>query len=160
VPFRIETPEQRAALDPRDKPYYQRIGPGLHIGYRKGKNGASWVVRWKEGRSYRTRTIKNVAPDDFNAGHCVRQISYREAVAVAMDEGTYYCSFCKKSSKEVGKLVAGPNVFICDECVRLSQHYIDNGVSYGRGKLELDQDNRPVLDGSGQPVFSERNNRT
>jgi hypothetical protein len=30
-----------------------------------------------------------------------------------------YCSFCGKSQHEVGKLIAGPNVFICDECVGL-----------------------------------------
>jgi ATP-dependent Clp protease ATP-binding subunit ClpX len=29
------------------------------------------------------------------------------------------CSFCGKSEQEVKKLVAGPNVFICDECVEI-----------------------------------------
>ena len=29
------------------------------------------------------------------------------------------CSFCQKASKEVAKLIAGPGVFICDECVGL-----------------------------------------
>ncbi|MFZ2587248.1 MAG: ATP-dependent Clp protease ATP-binding subunit ClpX [Alphaproteobacteria bacterium] len=33
--------------------------------------------------------------------------------------GTLYCSFCGKSQHEVRKLIAGPTVFICDECVRL-----------------------------------------
>jgi len=28
-----------------------------------------------------------------------------------------YCSFCGKSQHEVRKLIAGPSVFICDECV-------------------------------------------
>ena len=28
-----------------------------------------------------------------------------------------YCSFCGKSQHEVRKLIAGPTVFICDECV-------------------------------------------
>ena len=27
------------------------------------------------------------------------------------------CSFCNKSQREVRKLIAGPNVYICDECV-------------------------------------------
>jgi hypothetical protein len=160
VPFRIETPEQRACLDPRDKPYFQRIAPGLHIGYRKGKYSSAWVLRWKEERSYRTRTIKNAVPDDIDAGHCVRVISFKEAVAVALDEGTYHCSFCKSSSKEVSKLVAGPNVFICDQCVRLCQQYIETDVSYKRGKLELDQHNRPLLDPSGHPIFANTKDRT
>ena len=30
---------------------------------------------------------------------------------------TLYCSFCGKSQYEVSKLIAGPTVFICDECV-------------------------------------------
>jgi ATP-dependent Clp protease ATP-binding subunit ClpX len=30
------------------------------------------------------------------------------------------CSFCGKSQKEVRKLIAGPQVFICDECVLVS----------------------------------------
>ena len=33
--------------------------------------------------------------------------------------GTLYCSFCGKSQHEVRKLIAGPTVFICDECVHL-----------------------------------------
>ncbi|MDC1527580.1 ATP-dependent Clp protease ATP-binding subunit ClpX, partial [Gammaproteobacteria bacterium] len=30
-----------------------------------------------------------------------------------------YCSFCGKSQHEVRKLIAGPSVFVCDECVDL-----------------------------------------
>ena len=32
---------------------------------------------------------------------------------------TMYCSFCGKSQHEVKKMVAGPNVFACDECIDL-----------------------------------------
>lgn len=32
---------------------------------------------------------------------------------------TLYCSFCRKSQHEVAKLIAGPVVFICDECVAI-----------------------------------------
>ena len=34
-------------------------------------------------------------------------------------EKTLYCSFCGKSQHEVRKLIAGPSVFICDECIEL-----------------------------------------
>src|ERR1700754_3365571 len=34
-------------------------------------------------------------------------------------KSTRYCSFCGKSEHEVRKLIAGPTVFICDECVEL-----------------------------------------
>ena len=35
-----------------------------------------------------------------------------------------YCSFCGKSQHEVRKLIAGPSVFICDECVQLCNDII------------------------------------
>ncbi len=37
---------------------------------------------------------------------------------------TLYCSFCGKSQHEVKKLIAGPSVFICDECVELCNDII------------------------------------
>ena len=39
-------------------------------------------------------------------------------------KNTLYCSFCGKSQHEVRKLIAGPNVFICDECVELCMDII------------------------------------
>lgn len=39
-------------------------------------------------------------------------------------KNTLYCSFCGKSQHEVGKLIAGPTVFICDECVELCMDII------------------------------------
>jgi len=38
------------------------------------------------------------------------------------------CSFCGKGQSEVRKLIAGPSVFICDECVRICQDIIDDDV--------------------------------
>src|SRR5690625_1924166 len=35
-----------------------------------------------------------------------------------------YCSFCGKSEHEVRKLIAGPSVFVCDECVELCNDII------------------------------------
>lgn len=39
-------------------------------------------------------------------------------------EKTLYCSFCGKSQHEVRKLIAGPSVFICDECIELCNDII------------------------------------
>jgi ATP-dependent Clp protease ATP-binding subunit ClpX len=39
-------------------------------------------------------------------------------------KNTLYCSFCGKSQHEVRKLIAGPNVFICNECVELCMDII------------------------------------
>ena len=35
-----------------------------------------------------------------------------------------YCSFCGKSQNEVRKLIAGPSVYVCDECVELCNDII------------------------------------
>ena len=40
-----------------------------------------------------------------------------------------YCSFCGKSQHEVRKLIAGPTVFICDECVDLCNNIIEEELS-------------------------------
>lgn len=40
------------------------------------------------------------------------------------DEKLLYCSFCGKSQHEVKKLIAGPSVFICDECIELCNDII------------------------------------
>jgi hypothetical protein len=41
---------------------------------------------------------------------------------------TLYCSFCAKSQHDVLKLIAGPSVYICDECVELCTDIVRDGV--------------------------------
>ncbi len=43
-------------------------------------------------------------------------------------EKTLYCSFCGKSQHEVKKLIAGPSVFVCDECIELCNEIIRDEV--------------------------------
>ena len=45
-------------------------------------------------------------------------------VAGSGSKNTLYCSFCGKSQHEVKKLIAGPSVFICDECIDLCNEII------------------------------------
>ena len=45
------------------------------------------------------------------------------------DKDSLFCSFCGKNQKEVKKLIAGPTVFVCDECVELCMDII-KAVSY------------------------------
>jgi ATP-dependent Clp protease ATP-binding subunit ClpX len=61
-----------------------------------------------------------------------------------------YCSFCGKSQHEVRKLIAGPSVFICDECVELCNDIIreeleDKGEA-GKSKLPRPHEIKAVLD--------------
>ena len=37
------------------------------------------------------------------------------------------CSFCRKDETQVSKLVAGPRVYICDECVAVASRIMDGG---------------------------------
>ena len=61
-----------------------------------------------------------------------------------------YCSFCGKSQHEVRKLIAGPSVFICDECVELCNDIIreelDERSEEGQTKLPKPQEIKDVLD--------------
>ena len=40
---------------------------------------------------------------------------------------TYRCSFCGKSGEQVERIIAGPNVYICNECVTLCNEIIAQG---------------------------------
>ncbi|MBI2802109.1 MAG: ATP-dependent Clp protease ATP-binding subunit ClpX [Gammaproteobacteria bacterium] len=62
-----------------------------------------------------------------------------------------YCSFCGKSQHEVRKLIAGPSVFICDECVELCNDIIreeiqDKAGGSGSNKLPVPHEIRHILD--------------
>jgi ATP-dependent Clp protease ATP-binding subunit ClpX len=62
-----------------------------------------------------------------------------------------YCSFCGKSQHEVRKLIAGPSVFICDECVELCNDIIreevDDVVTESEGlKLPTPEEINEILD--------------
>jgi ATP-dependent Clp protease ATP-binding subunit ClpX len=53
-------------------------------------------------------------------------------------EKLLYCSFCGKSQHEVRKLIAGPSVFICDECVDLCNDIIREEILEGGGAARSD----------------------
>ena len=42
------------------------------------------------------------------------------------------CSFCGKSQRQVKKLIAGPGVYICDECIDLCNEIIDEELAEPR----------------------------
>ena len=55
-------------------------------------------------------------------------------------EKTLYCSFCGKSQHEVKKLIAGPSVFICDECIDLCNEVIRDELPPGDANREARTD--------------------
>ena len=60
------------------------------------------------------------------------------------DSRKLYCSFCGKSQDEVGRLIAGIDVYICDECVQLCQNVIDEDEQlYAKYHYEQQQKAEP-----------------
>ncbi len=70
----------------------------------------------------------------------------------ASGEKLLYCSFCGKSQHEVRKLIAGPSVFICDECIELCNDIIreeiqgDKSGKSAKSDLPVPQEIRAILD--------------
>ena len=70
----------------------------------------------------------------------------------ASGEKLLYCSFCGKSQHEVRKLIAGPSVFICDECIELCNDIIreeiqgDKSGKNAKSDLPVPHEIRGILD--------------
>lgn len=67
------------------------------------------------------------------------------------DDKLLYCSFCGKSQHEVRKLIAGPAVYVCDECVELCNDIIkdelqDEASVFGSGRLPKPKEIKKELD--------------
>jgi ATP-dependent Clp protease ATP-binding subunit ClpX len=66
------------------------------------------------------------------------------------DEKLLYCSFCGKSQDEVRKLIAGPSVYVCDECVELCNDIIRDELQgegeFSEGELPKPKEIKEELD--------------
>ncbi|OPL10364.1 MAG: ATP-dependent Clp protease ATP-binding subunit ClpX [Firmicutes bacterium ML8_F2] len=66
------------------------------------------------------------------------------------EKGQLKCSFCGKSQEQVRKLVAGPGVYICDECIELCNEIIEEEIGddteLGYVELPKPQDIKEILD--------------
>tara|TARA_R110001592_G_scaffold356455_3_gene658361 strand:- start:22167 stop:23456 length:1290 start_codon:yes stop_codon:yes gene_type:complete len=68
-----------------------------------------------------------------------------ETTGDSSDDGKLlYCSFCGKSQHEVRKLIAGPSVFICDECVDLCNDIISEEVQDSDGEAVSSSLPKPI----------------
>ncbi|MGS0755884.1 ATP-dependent Clp protease ATP-binding subunit ClpX [Roseateles sp. GG27B] len=59
-------------------------------------------------------------------------------------EKVLYCSFCGKSQHEVKKLIAGPSVFICDECIELCNDIVRDEVPADAAQARAGKSDLPV----------------
>ena len=62
----------------------------------------------------------------------------------ASGEKVLYCSFCGKSQHEVKKLIAGPSVFICDECIELCNDIIRDEVPAESATAKAGKSDLPI----------------
>ena len=67
------------------------------------------------------------------------------------DDKIIYCSFCSKSQSEVRKMIAGPSVYVCDECVELCNDILREELSelttLNEGSLPKPKEIKDELDG-------------
>jgi ATP-dependent Clp protease ATP-binding subunit ClpX len=72
------------------------------------------------------------------------------------DDANLACSFCGKSQREVKKLIAGPTVYICDECIELcndiiAEEYGQEEVSTTASRVPKPREIKEALDEYDRP---------
>lgn len=120
----------------RKEGLYARLGPEgqvLHLGvYQNGvRKPGTWALDVAPDGSH-ARVEQLLVhewrpgvddPDQDEPPPSLRQwaVEWMEKIADTMKDRPFamVCSFCGKSQSEVRKLIAGPSVFICDECIAL-----------------------------------------
>lgn len=81
--YRLQTREARKKLEPRDHPYYVELRRGLALGYRKGSEGGSWLLREHRGKDkYLKRRLG--AADDIATSDGASVLSWDEAQRLAL----------------------------------------------------------------------------
>lgn len=90
-----------------------------------------------KGKHRKRRARERAAKTGESYATALRHVSRHKEALVASNDSTtdtrdaveettlIHCSFCGKSRHEVKKLIAGPQVYICDECVDLSSDILD-----------------------------------
>ncbi len=103
---RLDTRAARARLAIRGKPYWRSIDPGTHLGYRKGKNGGKWLVRWYAGdERYREELIG--AADDGADADGIGILNFAQAQAQARHRATAFANSAAGLSPDREKYTVG-----------------------------------------------------
>src|SRR5690606_2188754 len=108
----------RPATDARPGPSPTHLWAGHAIALRRGNVDA---------RPYGGRRGRPSGAADAAAGTGREPSSSGETWVARIGDGgdLLKCSFCGKSQKQVKKLIAGPGVYICDECIELCNEIIE-----------------------------------
>lgn len=116
----ITTRNARSKLPPRKAPYWRAIDRGAHLGYRKGADGGTWIVRWrKPNRSYVTKALGSA--DDALEADGTAILDYSQALDGAR-------AWCEAQTSPASR---GP--YSVGDAVR---HYLDGDVSHTRAFQE------------------------
>lgn len=94
----------RKRLAVSSTPYWRGIDPEVHLGYRKGKRGGVWLVRWRHGEGYRQRTL-GVADDELREGTLDFEAAARAARELIESERRNELAIAGGSLLTVGSVV-------------------------------------------------------
>lgn len=85
---RIDTRAARRSLPCQSAPYWRTIHEGLHLGYRKGKRGGKWVLRWYnyDSGKYLVETLGTA--DDESDADGIAVFDFKQAQAMARTRAT------------------------------------------------------------------------
>jgi integrase len=115
----IQSPTARSRLAVRTEPYYRSLQRGLALGYRRGKNGGSWLARTRDPvRDGYTET--KIGPADDEGEKTVQGLSYDEAAQRARE------IFAQEEAKRTSGVQPGAKRKVVDDVLDL---YVDGYVS-------------------------------
>ena len=81
---RLQTREQRKKLDPQPEPYFVEVRRGLAIGYRRKREGGSWLLREYRNGGYAKRRLG--AADDVVPADGATVLSWQDALSMALTD--------------------------------------------------------------------------
>ena len=115
----IQSPTARARLAARTEPYYRSLQRGLALGYRRGKNGGSWLARTRDPvRDGYTET--KIGPADDDGEKTVQGLSYDQAEQRARE------IFALEEAKRTSGVQPGAKRKVVDDVLDL---YVDGYLS-------------------------------
>jgi integrase len=115
----IQSPTARARLAGRTEPYYRSLQRGLALGYRRGKNGGSWLARTRDPvRDGYSET--KIGPADDEGEKTVQGLSYDEAAQRARE------IFAQEEAKRTSGVQPGAKRKVVDNVLDL---YVDGYIS-------------------------------
>ncbi len=101
--LKLDSRTARARLAPSGAPHYRALDPGLHLGYRKGKSGGRWVLRWYGGSG--TYTVETIGTaDDASDADGIAVLSFAQAQEIARAKRVAY----ERAAKGLPATGAGP----------------------------------------------------